>query len=144
MTERVEVSRDRVATVRRIFELWGEGVDEVPTDLISPEIEFVSPLTSMRGRPYRGYADARQWLADIREQFKRWDYELAEVREVADAVVAFGEVHLEGRTSGISLNQRAAWLASFAADGRIARMEVFTEPDEAMRAAEVTRRSSPG
>jgi ketosteroid isomerase-like protein len=129
------VSPDRVATVRRIFELWSEGVDDVPTDLISPEIELVSPLTGLRGRPYRGYADARQWLVDIREQFERWDYEIAEVREVADFVVAFGEVHLEGRTSGVSLDQRVAWLAAFAADGRIARMEVFTEPDEALRAA---------
>jgi ketosteroid isomerase-like protein len=117
----------RVDTVRRLFELFNAGVDDVPEDLVSPEIEFVSPLTEVRGRPYRGYDDARQWLADVGEQFERWHYDIAEIREDDDAVIATGVVHLEGRASGVELDQPATWRAHFADDGRVVRMEVSTE-----------------
>ena len=117
---------DRAGTVRRLFELFNEGIDDVPTDLVSPEIEFVSPLSQVRGRPYRGYDGARQWLRDVGEQFERWHYEIAEIREDGAAVVATGVVHLEGRASGVVLDQEATWLAHFADDGRVVRMEVST------------------
>ena len=50
------MSQENVDTVRRMFDAWKQGVREVPTDLVAPQIEFVSPLTSLRGRPYRGAA----------------------------------------------------------------------------------------
>ena len=118
----------RADTVRRMFELFNAGVEDVPEDLVSPDVEFVSPLTDVRGRPYRGYDDARQWLSDIRDQFERWEYELTELREEGDAVIASGVVHLEGRASGVKLDQPAGWIVRFADDGRIVRVEVSIEP----------------
>ena len=118
----------RTETVRRLFELFNEGIDDVPEDLVAPEIEFVSPLTQVRGRPYRGYDDARQWLPDVTEQFERWRYEIGEVREEGDAVIATGVVHLRGKASGVELDQPATWVAHFADDGRISKMEISTEP----------------
>jgi ketosteroid isomerase-like protein len=120
----------RAETVRRLFELFNAGVDDVPTDLVSPEIEFVSPLTQVRGRPYRGYDDARQWLSDVKDQFERWQYEIGEVREEGEMVIATGVVHVKGRASGVELDQPATWTAHFADDGRVARMEVSIEPSE--------------
>ena len=120
----------RAETVRRLFELFNAGVDDVPTDLVSPEIEFVSPLTQVRGRPYRGYDDARQWLSDVKDQFERWQYEIGEVREEGETVIATGVVHVKGRASGVELDQPATWTAHFADDGRVARMEVSIEPSE--------------
>jgi ketosteroid isomerase-like protein len=118
-----------------MFGAWMAGEREVPEDLIDPEVEVVSPLTEVRGRPYRGYDDARQWLLDIDEQFERWEYEIDEMREVGDAVLALGRVHLTGRGSGISLDQEGAWLVDFAADGRVNRLRVFTDRSAALEAA---------
>jgi ketosteroid isomerase-like protein len=121
------VALGRTETVRRLFELFNEGIDDVPTELVSPEVEFVSPLTQVRGRPYRGYDDGRQWLADVREQFERWHYDINDVREDGDVVIATGIVHLRGRASGVELDQPATWVVRFAGDGRIVRMEISTE-----------------
>jgi ketosteroid isomerase-like protein len=74
-------------------------------------------------------------LRDISEQFETWEYTLDEMREVGDAVLALGRVHLVGRGSGIALDQEGAWLVSFATDGRVSRMEVFTDRDAAFGAA---------
>jgi ketosteroid isomerase-like protein len=118
----------RTDTVRRLFELFNEGIEDVPAELVAPDVEFVSPLTDVRGRPYRGYEDGRQWLRDIRDQFERWEYEIEEIREQGDAVVATGMVHLQGRASGVALDQPASWTIRFADDGRVCRAEVAIDP----------------
>ena len=129
------MSQENVEIVRKLFDAWKDGPSDVPTDLVSPEIEFISPLTSLRGRPYRGYDDARQWLRDVNEQFELWEYTFEEVKEVGDRVLALGHVHLKGRGSGVTLDQDGAWLLDFAPDGRVSRMQVFTDRDEALRVA---------
>jgi ketosteroid isomerase-like protein len=118
------MARGRAETVRRLFELFNQGIDDVPTELVSPEIEFASPLSGVRGRPYRGYEGARQWLNDVGEQFDRWSYEIEEVREEGETVVATGVVHLRGRASGVELDQPAVWTVGFGADGRVSELEV--------------------
>ncbi|MGH2924816.1 MAG: nuclear transport factor 2 family protein [Solirubrobacterales bacterium] len=128
------MSQENVETLRRLIDLWAEGPTDVPTDLVAPAIEFISPLTGLRGRPYRGYDDAREWLRDVREQFETWEYTVDELREMGDAVLAFGNVHMKGRGSGLVLDQDGAWLAHFAPDGRISRMQVFFDRDEALEA----------
>jgi ketosteroid isomerase-like protein len=40
------MSQKNIATVRRLFDAWKEGPTDVPTDLVAPEIEFISPLTA--------------------------------------------------------------------------------------------------
>jgi ketosteroid isomerase-like protein len=122
------VTLSRTDTVRRLFELFNEGIDDVPAELVSPEIEFVSPLTDVRGRPYRGYEDGRRWLSDIADQFERWEYEIEEIHEEGDAVIATGVVHVQGRASGLALEQPATWVIHFADDGRIRRAEVAIDP----------------
>ena len=117
----------RTDTIRKLFELFNQGIEDVPTEFVSPDIEFISPLSQIRGRPYRGYDDAREWIRDVNEQFGRWEYEIAEIREEGDTVVATGVVHLEGRASGVVLDQEATWRAQFADDGRVSRMEVTIE-----------------
>jgi ketosteroid isomerase-like protein len=99
------MSQENVQTLRRLIELWARGPTDVPTDLVAPEIEFVSPLTDLRGRPYRGYDEAREWMRDVREQFETWEYTVDELREAGDAVLALGHVHLKGRGSGVVLDQ---------------------------------------
>ena len=130
------MSEENVQTLRRLLERWQHGMTDVPTDLIAPEIELASPLTNLRGRPYRGYDDAREWLRDISEQFETWDYEIAEWRDLGSGVLALGRVRLEGRGSGIALDQEVAWLVAFSADGRISRIQVFADQAAALEAAD--------
>jgi ketosteroid isomerase-like protein len=129
------MSQENLDMAERLFETWKEGPKDVPTDIVAPDVEFTSPLTTLRGRPYRGYDDAREWLADVNEQFETWEYVLDEMREIDDGVLAFGHVHLKGRGSGVVLDQEGAWLIRFAPDGRINRLDVFTERTAALAAA---------
>jgi ketosteroid isomerase-like protein len=131
------VSEENVQTLRRLLELWDQGITDVPTDLVAPDIELASPLTNFRGRPYRGYDDAREWLRDINEQFETWAYTISEWRDLGTGVLALGRLRLEGRGSGLVLDQELAWLARFSADGRISRIQVFADRGAALEAAAV-------
>ena len=73
------MSRENVETLRRLFERWGQGITEVPTDL--------------------------------------------------------GSVQLEGRGSGLALDQEVGWLAGFSADGRVSHIRVFADHEAAREAA---------
>jgi ketosteroid isomerase-like protein len=129
------MSRENVETLRRLFERWGQGITEVPTDLVAPEIELASPFADLRGGPYRGYDGARDWLRDIREQFETWAYTIGEWHDLGTRVLALGSVQLEGRGSGLPLDQEVGWLARFSADGRVSHIRVFADHEAAREAA---------
>ena len=74
-------------------------------------------------------------MRDVREQFETWEYTIDELQEAGDVVLALGHVHLKGRGSGVVLDQEGAWLADFAAYGRVSRMQVFTDRGAALEAA---------
>jgi ketosteroid isomerase-like protein len=128
---------EKLSVLGRFFDLWAEGVREIPSDLAHPGIEIVSPLASVRGTPYRGYDGLREWISDVEEQFESWEYKLDEVREGTDpdTVVGLGGIHLVGRGSGVAIDQPAAWLVRFAADGRVRRVEVYTDQQEGLKRA---------
>jgi hypothetical protein len=61
-------------------------------------------------------------------------YTIDELREAGDAVLALGHVHLKAAAAALSSIRREP-AAHFAADGRVSRMQVFTDRGAALEAA---------
>ncbi len=119
--------------VAEAFERWNAGEREIEFERIDPEVELHTPLASTRGAPYRGHEGFRQWIADIDEQFERWQLHADEWRILDDGVIlALGEIRARGRESRIEIDQPLAWVFTFR-DDRLLRYEVFFDPDEAFR-----------
>jgi ketosteroid isomerase-like protein len=91
-------------------------------------------LTSLSGEPYIGYAGLEQWMRDLDEQFVEWRVRIDEAREVGNAVIAFGAIHVKGRTSGVAVDQSAAGIVDFGTDQRITRARIYLDPAEALEA----------
>jgi ketosteroid isomerase-like protein len=128
---------DNLRLVREAFERWNSGDHEIDYETLDPELELYGALASTSGVPYRGHAGFRQWLADIDDQFERWEIWVDEMRELdGDRVLGFGGVRMSGRGSGIELDQPFAWLFTFRA-GKLLRYQAFRDRDEALRAAGV-------
>ena len=117
--------------VREAFEGWNEGVREVRVDWVHPDCELVTRFGSFRGQPYRGYAGVAEWIRDINENFEDWRLEADDFHEEGGRVAVLGRVHLRGRGSGVAFPQEMGWLFDFR-DGRIVRMETFTDSKEAL------------
>jgi ketosteroid isomerase-like protein len=128
------MSGENVAIVREVFELWNAGDRRIRSDYLDPAVELESPLSSVSGEPYRGHAGVEQWIRDVDEQFAEFESHLDAVREVENTVVAIGTIQLKGRTSGVALDQPAAWIVRFGADHRVKYMRIYLQVDEALRA----------
>jgi ketosteroid isomerase-like protein len=128
------MSHENVEVVRAIFERWNAGDHSVPTEYLDPAVELESALSSVSGEPYRGHAGFEEWTRDLDEQFAEWRLRLDEVRDVGDMVIAIGGIHLRGRTSGLALDQPAAWVGHFGADHRLTRAHIYLDPAEALEA----------
>ena len=130
------VSRQHAETVRAIIDRWNAG-DRASNEIeqhFDPAIQLETPLSSVVGEPYRGYAGIERWISDLDEQFAEWRLGLDEVREVGSEVIAIGVVNGRGRASGIPLQFPAATVFHFASDDRITRVSIYRDVNEALAA----------
>jgi ketosteroid isomerase-like protein len=107
-------------------------------EMVHPSFEVVSPLSDARGQPYKGAQGARDWGDDMIENFASIAASISSLEEVkADRVLATGTAKVRGRASGLDYKQPLGLLVDVR-DGRIARVQVFFNPDEAKRLARET------
>jgi ketosteroid isomerase-like protein len=125
-----------VELVRALQERWNEGDRSAASiaEHCDPTVELTSPFSSVLGKPYRGYAGIEQWMRDIDEQFAEWRYSLDDVREAGGAVATIGTHTGRGRASGIAIEVRAASVLYFGSDGRITRVSIYPDVDQALKA----------
>jgi ketosteroid isomerase-like protein len=133
------VSEESMDTARRFHPAFNrafkDGSDEL-FEILHPEAEWI-PLTAvLDGIAYRGEEEVRAWIEEIRQQWDSYEIVSSEYRDVGDGrVLILGTWRARGRTSGVELDsQPAAWLIE-AEDGRITRMQTFTDRAKAFEAA---------
>ena len=125
------MSQENVELVRGWFDRWNRGERSFSEVDSHPDVQIISRF---RPDPYRGRDGFERWVQEIDEQFQDWQLVVEEWRDVGDAVVAFGHLHLHGQGSGIEFDQPMAWLIEL--DGnRLLRLSNFDKPDEALEAA---------
>jgi ketosteroid isomerase-like protein len=144
----VEVVQRWFEAVSRLLEVWTpsrslvaameEG--DVPAEVaevlryMSAEAEW-DPLFS--GETYRGRLEMGRALDELREAAENYTSELQEVIDLEnDRVLAVFRLKLEGRTSGIHVDQAMYAVIGFA-DGLIARLDEYAERRQALAAAGV-------
>lgn len=120
---------DNVRLTERLFELWNNGRHEVDPELIDPEMELHSSVTSAHFAPYRGYKGVRERVADVEERFEAWRIELREAKELDDGrVLASGVIRARAHGSDVELEQPVEWLLTFREE-RLLRYEAFVDEE---------------
>jgi ketosteroid isomerase-like protein len=120
---------------RQAFERWNAGDRTPPVDQMDPEIEIHTPIgVAFKGEPFRGHEGAREWLANLDENFDQWELRPEEFREEGDTVLVLGSIHTRGRGSGVVLDQEVGWVLRFRA-GRVVRLQTYLDRDEALAAS---------
>jgi ketosteroid isomerase-like protein len=133
MTDEGARGAQHVQLLERMIELWNAGEDAL--ELLDPEIEVLTPFSSVTGEPYRGIEGYHEWRADIADQFERWEMHIEEIRALSDArLLASGFARVRGRGSGIEFDQPAAGFVDFK-DGRVARIGIYPSEADALEAA---------
>jgi ketosteroid isomerase-like protein len=136
---------DELAAIRAAFGLFSSvfaGDDVEPyLESIHPEVEWVPMMAVLEGRVYHGHEGVRQWFEDLRHDWEVFTPVLEELRPLGDChFLGLGHWEARGRGSGVDLGGRqpATWLVR-TRNGRIDRLQTFTDRDEGLKAAESLR-----
>jgi ketosteroid isomerase-like protein len=129
------MSQQDVELVRLAMKAWNrEDIDEL-IPLSDPEVEFVSIFAGMEGRTYRGYDGLRQYFADMKDAWAEFHRDIEEVTDAgSDQVVVFFRLVGTARASGVPVDERVTTVFRLR-EGRLHRMVVYRDRDEALEAA---------
>jgi ketosteroid isomerase-like protein len=128
------MSEDNVEAVRRLIEAI--NADELPRDLIDPDLELKNATTAVTDATYHGHEGALQWRRDM---FDVVDGARLELREVLssgpDHVAIANSLVGHGSSSGVPVELR--WVSVFwFRDGRIYKTAGYNTRREAFEAIE--------
>jgi ketosteroid isomerase-like protein len=133
------MSKQNVALVRDLFEQWSARNYEALIASARPDVEIYSRFASLGGEPYRGAEGVRQWMTEIEQSFGRFQVRTDDFRDFGDRVLVLGAIDLEGKASGIEIEQPMGWLLELQG-GKLARMFFYSSHAEALEAAGVAER----
>ncbi len=109
---------------------------------LQPDAEMVPLRAVLEGTVYRGHDGLRLWLADMAEDWDDLRIDSDEVRGLdGGRVLVLGRFHARGKSSGVRLDQPAAWICELV-DGKVARIRFFADAAAALSAAAASGRSS--
>ena len=135
------MSQENMEFARSVFSRWNAGERLFPDEEIHPDAVLVSQLL---GTAVHGREGVRHYLREIEEQFGEWTMAIDDWRDAGDFVVALGQVSVQGRRSGVALDQRVGILFEIR-DGQLLRFETFLDdPANALRAAGLSEADAAG
>lgn len=129
------MSQEDVDTIRTGLDaLNRRDIDGMLANL-QPDAEMVPLRAVLDGTVYRGHDGLRQWLADMAEDWDDLRIETEELRDLQGGrVLVLGRFHARGKSSGVNLDQPAAWICE-TAGGKMARIRFFEDAAAALSAA---------
>jgi ketosteroid isomerase-like protein len=128
------MSQKNVELARDLFKLWRARNYDRFLLAAHPDVEIFSRFASVGGEPYRGPEGVRTWTAEIEQSFGKFEVRADDFRDLGgDRILALGAIDLEGRTSGIEIEQPMGWLFELR-DGKLARIFFYSSHAEALEA----------
>jgi ketosteroid isomerase-like protein len=126
--------RSNIEIVRSAMEAFNRRDAQAFGADFAPDVVIVPVRAAVEGTLYRGPDKAAAYCAAVEESWEslRWDVE--EIREGDDWVLALGHIRGRGRGSGAEFDARAGWVIRFR-DGQVTSFH--TCPDRAEALGEV-------
>lgn len=126
---------DNVDLIRSVFDAFERRDVEGVLELMDPDVEFFAPTATLahEGRSYRGHEGIRTYFADVERLWEELRVSPGEYRAEGDRVLVLGRIHARGAI-GYLADAPVGWLWQLA-NGRIVHGHVYTNPDDAVRAA---------
>jgi ketosteroid isomerase-like protein len=135
------MSQENVEIARRLHVEFNRTFNEGKADLfdhLDPDVEWIPMTSVLEGIHFRGHDGVRQWLEDMKRDWEVFETRPVEFHDLGDdRVLSLGTWRAIGRGSGVELSfEQAAWLGHYR-DGKLFRLETFTERERAFEAAGV-------
>jgi ketosteroid isomerase-like protein len=127
------MSQENVEIVRAAMEAFNRRDGEAFGALLAKDAEIVPVRVAVDGTVYRGPDAAAQYCAAVDESWENLRWEVEEIRDGGDWVLAVGRIRGRGRGSGAAIDNRAGWVARFR-EGLITSFRTCADRAEALKA----------
>jgi ketosteroid isomerase-like protein len=128
------MSEENVGRLQAAVEAFNQRDGAKFDRLLAPDAEIMPARAALEGTTYRGRDAASQYVAAVEESWEALRWEVDEVREAGDWVLALGHIRGKGRGTGASIDTSGGWVAQFR-DGLITRFRTCTSREQALEAA---------
>jgi ketosteroid isomerase-like protein len=131
------MSADNVELIRRFVDAFNRGEVESMAEHYDPDVELHEWPTAPGASVYRG---AEGVLSAIDGWFEIWEWMRVEIVELVDAgddVLVILDQRAKGKGSEVEVEIRSFNVYTFR-DGKVIRIQLFTEPEPANEAAGLT------
>jgi ketosteroid isomerase-like protein len=133
------MSQENVEIAQRLFEEFNRTFTEGTGDLyalIDPDVEWIPINAMLEGTTYQGHEGVRQWIEDVKRDWAEFEARPEHFLDLGDdGVLALGSWRARGRGGDVCSisRKRPGWGST--REGRIVRMQTFTERKKALEAA---------
>jgi ketosteroid isomerase-like protein len=127
---------ERTDIVRAQWEAYNRGDIDSFLAPIAPDCEFHEDPAFPEAGVYRGPEEIRAYLTQFREAMADHWFEIEEVRDLGNAVIALLHERARGKTSGVEVDIRPAFVCRFRGD-KIVWARAYLDRAEALSEAEL-------
>ena len=107
------MSLGRVEAMRAAMAAFNRRDGEAFGAVFAEDAEIVPVRAAVDGTVYRGPDAGAQYCAAVEDSWENLRWEIEELREGGDWVLALGHIRGQGRHSGVDIDARAGWVARF-------------------------------
>jgi ketosteroid isomerase-like protein len=123
-----------VEIVRNAFNTFGvEGIDAA-LSFFSPDVVWYPIDRWLDGAAYRGHAGMRRLAAAFSENFDDFRYDIHDIRDAQDRVVALVDMTGRIKHSESEVSQQRGFVISRFRDGKVCEVRAFPSWSEALNA----------
>jgi len=134
------MSQQHVELIQRFYqEYLASG--EPPWEMADEEIEIADHDAPDQTGVYRGHAGVRSWLEAWNEAWAEWSFDVEELIDAGDRVVAVVRMRTKGLESGVELDRQDAVVYAFRSD-KISRVDYYNNKQQAFEAAGLPQQDS--
>jgi ketosteroid isomerase-like protein len=128
------MSQENVEIARNAFQTFGsEGIDAA-LSFFSPDFVWYPTDRWLDGSDYRGHDGMRRLSAAFSENFDDFRYEVHDIRDAQDRVVALVDMTGRIKHSGAEVSQRLGFVISGFRDGAFREVRAFPGWSDALKA----------
>jgi hypothetical protein len=133
-----QVVRQNIDAVKQAYAVAAKGDFDEMFDVIDPNIVLRDRPESPDPRTYHGYEGVRQSLESSDDTFEGFELQPEEFIPEGDYVIVVLRMRGTGRGSGVTVEERIAhqWKIR---DGKAVALQVYSDPDDAVRDARADR-----
>jgi ketosteroid isomerase-like protein len=132
------MSKENVELVRGIYDAYARRDDVTPYEVYAEDIvwDFSNARRAqvLTKAVYQGHEGVREFWRDVLLAFGEVSFDVEELTDAGDQVLAFVRERQVGRTSGVPVESThvGVWTIT---DGKVSQMQGFDDRQEALKAA---------